>query len=105
MDGLALRLGDCQARNRDRSAPQGLSPLLDLQKQTRSSWETGDSLGTSGSDQEDELSEPRVGRSVGINRRGAVNERVTQKGVANHPDPEPCECSREAALEALDRGI
>jgi hypothetical protein len=28
-----------------------------------------------------------------------------RKGVANHPDPEPCEGSREAALEALDRGI
>jgi len=28
-----------------------------------------------------------------------------KKGVANHPGPEPCEGSREAALEALDRGI
>jgi len=28
-----------------------------------------------------------------------------RKGVANHPDPEPCEGSRKAALEALDRGI
>ena len=28
-----------------------------------------------------------------------------RKGVANHPDPEPCEGGREAALEALDRGI
>src|ERR1700758_31003 len=28
-----------------------------------------------------------------------------RKGVANHPGPEPCEGSREAALEALDRGI
>ena len=28
-----------------------------------------------------------------------------RKGVANHPDPEPCEGSREAAREALDRGI
>src|SRR5271157_5611552 len=28
-----------------------------------------------------------------------------RKGVAIHPDPEPCEGSREAALEALDRGI
>jgi len=27
------------------------------------------------------------------------------KGVANHPGPEPCEGRREAALEALDRGI
>jgi hypothetical protein len=27
-----------------------------------------------------------------------------RKGVANHPGPEPCEGSREAALEALDRG-
>jgi len=27
------------------------------------------------------------------------------KGVANHPGPEPCEGGREAALEALDRGI
>ena len=26
-----------------------------------------------------------------------------RKGVANHPGPEPCEGSREAALEALDR--
>src|SRR2546427_8120094 len=25
------------------------------------------------------------------------------KGIANHPGPEPCEGSREAALEALDR--
>jgi molybdate transport system substrate-binding protein len=38
MDGLALRLGDRQARNGDRLAPQGLSPLWDLEKQTRSSW-------------------------------------------------------------------
>src|ERR1035441_8642180 len=28
-----------------------------------------------------------------------------RKGVANHPDAEPCEGGREAALEALDRGI
>jgi hypothetical protein len=28
-----------------------------------------------------------------------------REGVANHPGPEPCEGSREAALEALDRGI
>ena len=28
-----------------------------------------------------------------------------RKGVANHPGPEPCEGSRKAALEALDRGI
>ena len=27
------------------------------------------------------------------------------EGVANHPGPEPCEGGREAALEALDRGI
>ena len=28
-----------------------------------------------------------------------------REGVANHPGPEPCEGDREAALEALDRGI
>ena len=28
-----------------------------------------------------------------------------REGVANHPGPEPCEGSREAALEALDSGI
>src|ERR1700674_4646872 len=28
-----------------------------------------------------------------------------REGVATHPGPEPCEGSREAALEALDRGI
>ena len=28
-----------------------------------------------------------------------------REGVANHSDPEPCEGSREVALEALDRGI
>ncbi len=28
-----------------------------------------------------------------------------REGVANHPDPEPCEGGRKAALEALDRGI
>ena len=28
-----------------------------------------------------------------------------RKGIANHPGPEPCEGGREAALEALDRGI
>jgi hypothetical protein len=28
-----------------------------------------------------------------------------RKGVANHPGPEPCEGSRETALEALGRGI
>ena len=28
-----------------------------------------------------------------------------REGIANHPDPEPCEGGREAALEALDRGI
>lgn len=28
-----------------------------------------------------------------------------KEGVANHLGPEPCEGSREAALEALDRGI
>src|ERR1017187_10716292 len=28
-----------------------------------------------------------------------------REGIANHPGPEPCEGSREAALEALHRGI
>ena len=28
-----------------------------------------------------------------------------REGIANHPGPEPCEGSREAVLEALDRGI
>ena len=28
-----------------------------------------------------------------------------REGVADHPGPEPCEGGREAALEALDRGI
>src|ERR1700682_2747740 len=28
-----------------------------------------------------------------------------REGIANHPGPEPCEGSREAALEAVDRGI
>ena len=28
-----------------------------------------------------------------------------RKGVANHPDPDPCEGNREVALEALGRGI
>jgi hypothetical protein len=28
-----------------------------------------------------------------------------REGRASHPGPEPCEGSREAALEALDRGI
>ena len=28
-----------------------------------------------------------------------------REGIANYPGPEPCEGSREAALEALDRGI
>jgi len=28
-----------------------------------------------------------------------------REGVANRPGPEPCEGSRKAALEALDRGI
>jgi len=27
-----------------------------------------------------------------------------REGIANHPGPEPCEGSRKAALEALDRG-
>src|SRR6516165_10878780 len=28
-----------------------------------------------------------------------------RQGIANQPGPEPCEGGREAALEALDRGI
>jgi hypothetical protein len=28
-----------------------------------------------------------------------------REGAASHPGPEPCEGSRKAALEALDRGI
>ena len=28
-----------------------------------------------------------------------------RKGVANHPDPEPCEGGGNVALEALSRGI
>jgi len=43
--------------------------------------------------------------SAGINRHGVTNERILQEGVANHPGPEPCEGSRKAVLEALDRGI
>src|ERR1700730_13666584 len=29
--------------------------------------------------------------SVGINRRGVVNERVIQERSSDHPNPEPCE--------------
>jgi hypothetical protein len=32
-------------------------------------------------------------------------EKSYREGIANHPGPEPCEGSRETALEALDRGI
>ena len=32
-------------------------------------------------------------------------EELHRKDLANHPGPEPCECSRKAVLEALDRGI
>src|ERR1019366_8011901 len=32
-------------------------------------------------------------------------EKSYREGIANHPGPEPCEGSRKAALEALDRGI
>ena len=32
-------------------------------------------------------------------------QELYREGIANHPGPEPCEGSREAALEALDRGI
>jgi hypothetical protein len=32
-------------------------------------------------------------------------EELHRKDLANHPGPEPCECDREVALEALDRGI
>jgi hypothetical protein len=32
-------------------------------------------------------------------------EKSYRKGLANQPGPEPCEGSRKAALEALDRGI
>jgi hypothetical protein len=28
-----------------------------------------------------------------------------REGIANRPGPEPCECGRKDALEALDRGI
>src|SRR5438105_1755995 len=49
MDGLALRPGNRQARNSDRLAPQGLSSVLDLEKQKRSSWEAGHSPESSGS--------------------------------------------------------
>jgi hypothetical protein len=39
--------------------------------------------------------------TVGINRRGVANEMKEsyRKGIANHPDPESCEGSREAALK------
>jgi len=36
---------------------------------------------------------------AGINRRGVTNERVV--GLASHPDPESCACSRKAQREAL----
>src|SRR5262249_62333110 len=39
--------------------------------------------------------------SVGINRHGVVNERVTKKGIANHLESESCEGVRKDALEAL----
>ena len=39
--------------------------------------------------------------SVRINRHGVTNERVVQKGVADHLESESCECDREASLEAL----
>jgi hypothetical protein len=39
-----------------------------------------------------------------MNRRGFVNEKVTEESVASHPDPESCAVSREAAIEALTAG-
>jgi hypothetical protein len=49
---------------------------------------------------------PRVGPtermdSVGINRHGVTNEKVVEKGIANHLESESCEGVREDALEAL----
>jgi hypothetical protein len=49
---------------------------------------------------------PRVGSaegmdSVGINRHGVTNEKVVEKGIANHLESESCEGVREDALEAL----
>ena len=32
-------------------------------------------------------------------------EESYREGLANHSGTEPCECSRKAELEALDRGI
>src|SRR2546426_10745815 len=61
MDGLALRPGDRQARNGDSLAPQGLSSVLDLAKQTRTSWEAGQSPGSSGSDPKDEPGQSALG--------------------------------------------
>ena len=44
--------------------------------------------------------------SVGIKPAWSSGWKIhTGKGVANQPGPEPCEGSREVALEALDRGI
>ena len=37
---------------------------------------------------------------AGQNRHGVENERVSQEGVATHPDPESCVAGREAAIEA-----
>src|SRR5439155_15966555 len=45
--GWPLRPGNRQARNSDRLAPQGLSSVLDLEKQKRSSWEADHSLESS----------------------------------------------------------
>jgi hypothetical protein len=39
-----------------------------------------------------------------MNRRGFVNEKVTEESVASHPDPESCAASREAAIEASTAG-
>ena len=43
--------------------------------------------------------------SVGINRRGVVDERTIQERSSDHLDPEPCGASREGVPEALGRGI
>src|SRR5437867_518091 len=61
---LPLKSGDRQARNGDSLAPQGLSSVLDLAKQTRTSWEAGQSPGSSGSDPKDEPGQSALGSTA-----------------------------------------
>ena len=91
LERLAICVGDRQAGDRDRLAPEGLPSVLDMEDPVREAWTAGGTERHSGTDPQNEPREPALGCTslhgellkLGIN----IGETCVGKYMARHRRP------------------